>query len=303
MTWATAAVLPALVVSALSVGCSGDNKTDTGGGPAKDSVKEKKDDKDKGGKKKKEPLASTGTGTLKGRVTLAGDKPDIAGLNAKITKAIDEYKDKKDCLEAPEHEKDEQVWRIGQNNGVENVFVWLAPPAGKYFKVDMDKPTWPKEVELKQPHCAFLPHAFVLFPGTELPEAKSSGQKFVITNDAKFLHNTNWTGGDANPNENKAVPAGSKITAELKPDSSPVHFKCNVHGWMSAVARVFDHPYATVTDKDGNFEIKDAPAGAELNVIVWHEEGGFGSTGKDGKKLTLEAGKDTKEDFTVSAAK
>jgi hypothetical protein len=300
MTWATAAVLPALLFSVLTIGCGGGDKTEA---PKTDTTKPK--DKPKAGGKKKEELASTGWTTVKGKVTLKGDKPNIADLNKKVMEAIDAYKDKKDCLEAPEDQKDEQRWRFGQNNGVANVFVWLAPPEGKYFKIDWDKKPWPKEVVIDQPHCAFMPHAVALFPGADNPEKagdfKSSDQKFIVKNSAKFNHNTNWKGGDANPGENKSIEAGGKIEPELKPDTAPVTLKCNVHGWMNGVVRVFDHPYATVTDKDGNYEIKNVPAGAELNIVVWHEEGGWGDKGKDGDKVTLEAGKDNVHDYTIKA--
>ena len=32
-----------------------------------------------------------------------------------------------------------------------------------------------------------------------------------------------------------------------------VHFQCNIHPWMDAWVLVFNHPYAAVTDDDGNF--------------------------------------------------
>ena len=35
---------------------------------------------------------------------------------------------------------------------------------------------------------------------------------------------------------------------------------------------MFDHPYFAITDADGKFEIKDAPAG-KWRVVYWHEDG------------------------------
>ncbi len=301
MTWAVAAVVPALLVSTLTIGCSGDNKTATE--PAKPASSKKAS---KGGKGKLEELASTGTTTVKGRITLAGDKPNIDTLTADLNALVEKSQDKQHCLDAPPEQKGEQVWRFGQNNGVADVFVWLAPPEGKYFKIDWDKPTWPKEVVIDQPHCAFIPHAAVYFPGGYDPEhpkeLKSSGQKFIIKNSSSFLHNTNWKGGDLNPGDNKPIAAGTQMEIkDLQPSPDPVLLKCNVHTWMNGVVRVFDHPYATVTDKDGNYEIKGVPAGAELNIVVWHEEAGFGNKGKDGDKVTLKAGEDNEHDYTVKA--
>jgi hypothetical protein len=304
MTWAVAAVVPAVLVSALTIGCSGDNKTEP---EAPKTTEGKKPPKVTKGKK--EELASTGWTTVKGRITLEGDKPDVTVLNKDLTAAMEANKqDGKHCLSAPGDEKEEQTYRFGPNNGVGNVFVWLAPPEGKYFKIDWDKKPWANEVVIDQPYCAFVPHTAVLFPGAYNPdkpsELKPSGQKLVVKNSAPMNHNTKWAGGDANTGDNKTIPSGGKLEVELKPDDTPVTLKCNIHTFMDGVVRVFDHPYATVTDKDGNYEIKNAPAGAELHIVVWHEGDIYGGKGgKDGDKVTLEAGKDTIKDYTIKSSK
>jgi hypothetical protein len=260
------------------------------------------------------PAASTGTGTLKGRVTLKGERPDVAALDKALLAKMEANQDRKHCLEgASEEEKSQQTWRVGKDTagrlskgaGVANVFVWLKPPEGKYFKIDWDKKPWPKEVVIDQPHCAFVPHAAVLFPGAyedNPDELKPSGQKFIIKNSAPMNHNVKWGGGD-NPGDNKTIAAGERLNVALKPDSQPVTLRCNIHTFMNGLVRAFDHPYAAVTDKDGNYEIKDAPAGVELSVVVWHEEGGYGNKGEDGDKVTLKAGKDHIHDYTVTAVK
>jgi hypothetical protein len=40
---------------------------------------------------------------------------------------------------------------------------------------------------------------------------------------------------------------------------------------MSAWVLPLDHPYGVVTDADGNFELKDLPAGT-VSLIIWHEK-------------------------------
>jgi hypothetical protein len=47
-----------------------------------------------------------------------------------------------------------------------------------------------------------------------------------------------------------------------------------------------------VTDDDGRFIIKDAPAG-EFRIKIWHGSGGWlgGAKGKDGQPITIKAGK------------
>jgi hypothetical protein len=57
---------------------------------------------------------------------------------------------------------------------------------------------------------------------------------------------------------------------------------------MTAWVRVFNHPYFVVTDKDGNFEMKNAPAG-EYNLVTWQEEVGWVKGGKVGVPINIKA--------------
>ena len=59
---------------------------------------------------------------------------------------------------------------------------------------------------------------------------------------------------------------------------------------MKAWVRVFNHPYFAVTDKDGNFQIKDAPVlKGELRLFVWQESAGIlgGTAGRFGKTIKV----------------
>jgi hypothetical protein len=59
-------------------------------------------------------------------------------------------------------------------------------------------------------------------------------------------------------------------------------------GWL----RIFDHPYFAVTDEDGKFEIKLAPAG-NYSLMSWHEAVGYGPGGRQGVPVTIKGGADT----------
>jgi hypothetical protein len=302
LTGALAAVVPALMVSAMLVGCSGDNK----GG---DNTKKDKTEPEPSGQKK--ALDTKGTATFKGRVTLAGDPPNTKALDENIKGLIDKNAQDKDyCLKGGPDETGQQEWEFGKDKGVGNVFVWVAPPDGTYFKLDWDKKPWleggkKKDVIIDQPHCAFKPHAAVVFPGAfeDGDTLKKSGQSLVIENTASITHNTNWQGGEVNKSGNKLIPTkGEPLPIPgLKPSDDPLLINCDIHKWMSAVVRLYDHPYATVTDKDGNFEIKDVPAGAELRVFVWHEAADNPKKGKKVDDVKFEDGKEVKKDYTVKA--
>jgi hypothetical protein len=250
------------------------------------------------------PKAVVGTSydaNVTGKIVWKGwrDKAYLDGLTAKYRKAL-EAGDKLHCFtKAPEADKVQQVYRIGSNGNVGNVFVWLeAPDRGSFIRVP-DKQVkehagGKKNVTLAQPHCTFVPRCFVLFPRYKGKDGKEklTGQKLEIVNDAKFAHNVKWL-GDTNSGDTGTMPSGMKTSKVLRPDRKPVQFECNIHNWMRAYAWVFDHPYATVSKIGpakafGTFTIANAPTGVPLKLLAWHEADGFLETPR--KPIVLKAG-------------
>src|SRR5262245_56067470 len=163
LSFSRTAGLLAGVVLATVIGCSGEKKDDT----AKvDSTTEKKPPKAKT-KAAKVALAS-GSGVLKGKVTLDGPAPNFDADNAELLKQINAIsaEDRAHCLaEAPADEKVQQKWKIGEGNGVANAVVFLVPADGTTFEINDSHPgvqaVKDKEAVLDQPHCAFVPHGLV----------------------------------------------------------------------------------------------------------------------------------------------
>jgi hypothetical protein len=296
---AAAAVGAPLLISLFLVGCGkpkGDDdesgEPSKGGGPTVAAKTEEL-----------KPLPSKAGATLKGKVTLKGTGPDIAALNAKYQMDIKSKPDQiATCFDmAPEAEKTEPYWHIGAGNGVSDAVVWIQPPEGYYFEVDAANKTWPAGVELTQPHCAFIPHINWAMP--MIPDAKNpkkmipSGQKFQVSNTAAVSHNTVWKtegAGPSNAGEEGVLPAGTKpkdVSLKAGKDPGLVHFSCNIHPWMDAYVWVFDHPYAAITDKDGNYEIKNVPVGSKIRVVAWHEKVTYLAPGmKKGEEMDLKDG-------------
>ena len=123
-TWAAAAVLPALMASALLIGCGGGDKTEAPKGDGDSGKKvEKKGDKPKG----LTAVEAKGKGTIKGKVKLAGSKPDFSKENADLLAQM-KQKDEAHCVaNAPKDQTEQQHWRISDDGGIANVFVWLQP--------------------------------------------------------------------------------------------------------------------------------------------------------------------------------
>ncbi len=247
--------VPALAMCVLLSGCAGgEDKKPVAAVPratvkpaGKDSVEAKE-------------LTAATDGVIKGRVVIDGPAPKIEAIAA-----MQAHTDKATCLapDAEAFEKVTQGWILAADKkGVANVVVKLLPPTGKKFKAMTPAV---KEVEMDQPHCAFIPHVVALAPG----------QVLKVKNSAPVVHNTKISADPNADNENTSVPIapkGSK-TFSFNYQKSPVNISCDFHNWMTAKVYMSDNPYIAVTDKDGNFEIRGVPVGEALTVVGLHEVG------------------------------
>ena len=264
-------------------------------------------------KTEKVALEWKGTGTLKGQVTYDGDAPKAEKLKFPPDKT-DAH-----CLKGEGEHQLNLTWEVDPNSrGVKNVVVWVRPADGKFFKHDALPEKARKrtdKVTMDQPFCNFIPHVQVFNPSIfDGKKQEPTGQQFFMLNSAPIQHNSQYKGNEAIPEnsgnptinpkgefEFKVKPARDKATGD-----DLIHINCGIHPWMTAKLWALDTPYYAITDKDGKFEIKDVPAGAELMVIAWHEEAGANgfvlpatSPGPRGEKVTLEAGKDTEKNFKI----
>jgi len=225
-----------------------------------------------------------GWGTVQGQVIKLGPAPE-----QKPIEAASKHQDAKNCL--AQGPVVDQAWVVNpKDKGVKWVFVWLQPDKDKG---PTELPIHPslkeikqKEVVIDQPCCTFIPHAL----------AMREGQVLIAKNSAPMPHNFKYGGNPTkNPGGNFLIPPGGQIPIkELVADRTPVAVNCTIHPWMNGWVRVFNHPYYAVTDADGKFEIKNAPAG-DFRLVVWQESVGWGTPGlKYGEPITIKAGETTK---------
>ncbi len=221
-------------------------------------------------------LASVATAQPPKWVDIQGQVVFPAGLPVPVRKPLAiNGNDAKACL-AKGALLEETIIVNPKNRGIQNVVVWLRPQgkaaAAKFAANEInpaDAKRKPAQVVIDQPCCQFGPHIV----------ACRVGDTIVVKNPAAFAHNFFWA-SDNNGNMNVNLPASGQLVFKkpLARESFPIPFKCTVHPWMTGYVRVFDHPYFAVTDADGRFTIKNAPAG-NYQIVYWHENGGF----KDGK--------------------
>lgn len=218
-----------------------------------------------------------GWGTVKGKILYKGKVPPKQKAN------VD--KDQKHCLSKGQIFLED--WVVDpKTKGVRDVFVWLMP-LNKGEKMPIHpklKALRRKEVSIDQPCCMFVPHAL----------AMREGQKLVIKNSSPIPHNFRYQGHPfTNGGGNFAIPPGGKhiIKKDFVADYKlPVLINCDIHKWMSATVRVFDHPYYAVTGEDGTFTIRNAPAG-KYRLIIWKRGLGYygGAKGREGRIISIPA--------------
>jgi hypothetical protein len=215
-----------------------------------------------------------GWGTVKGKVL-------YGGKTIPERKPLEVTKDQAHCLAKGPILS--EAWVVDpKTKGVKDVFIWLEPeqkgaemPVNPKLKNRQLKPA-----VMDQPHCYFAPHALIM----------EEGQVLLVKNPAPIPHNFRYTGHpDVNPGGNfQMVPNSEFKVKDLKADRFPVTCQCDIHPWMRAYIRVFNHPYYATTKGDGSFEIPLAPAG-KYRLFVWHPESGWlgGAKGKNGRLIDI----------------
>ena len=181
------------------------------------------------------PADAGSVGTVSGTVTFKGTDDDT------------EIKMNADPVCAGLHKTPVDTNNINTKDGkLADVFV--------YVKTGLEGKTFPVPAEAKtldQQGCLYHPKVF----GIQV------GQKLTIKNSDATLHNIH-----ALPTKNTEFNQGQpfqNMTFDKTFDKPEVllHFKCDVHPWMSSFVGVVDNPYYAVSDEAGAFSIAKLPAG------------------------------------------
>jgi plastocyanin len=140
----------------------------------------------------------------------------------------------------------------------ENIAVYVDVIADKKFDPPKD------HIVIDQRKMSFIPHVVAVQQGTTVD----------FLNSDPVGHNVYWpsVSGNKKLSHNLGTwPKGDKKPFQFN-DLGTVALLCNVHPEMSGYIIVAPTPYFAVTDKDGNFEIKNVPAG-KYTLKTWSEDG------------------------------
>jgi hypothetical protein len=229
------------------------------------------------------PAATESTGTefaaFKGRVKVDGSVLPLPPLKAAGDPSI------KDAICVAKAIPDESVI-VGADGGLANVFVFAKKlPAGVKAP---PPPTDP--VVLDQQGCRFVPQAMVF----------RAGQPLLMKNSDPVSHNVRTAAIAMSINQIVTPNNTTGIAVTYKrPEKMPVQTKCDIHAWMLAYHFPLDHPYAAVTDANGNFTIPDLPPG-DWEFVIWHGRAG---NIERSFKFKATAGQAMTQEFVVPSAK
>lgn len=117
-----------------------------------------------------------------------------------------------------------------------------------------------EEVLLDQKGCMYTPRV----------AAARVGQKVTFINSDPIFHNVRSV-TKLNQRFNVAMPKkDQRITKVFTRPELFLEAKCSVHPWMGAYVAVMDHPYFSVSNKQGEFILPKLPPGT-YTIEAWHE--------------------------------
>jgi plastocyanin len=140
----------------------------------------------------------------------------------------------------------------------ENIAVYIDAIADKTF------PPPAKPITMDQKNLKFVPHVLVILKGSTVN----------FLNSDSVGHNVFWPSisGNKKLGHNLGTwPQGQEKSFTFN-DLGVASLLCNVHPEMSGYIVVVATPYFAVTNKDGEFELKDIPPG-HYTLTTWSEEG------------------------------
>lgn len=190
-------------------------------------------------------ISVTNGGTIAGTVQWSGPLPRATSLPVN--------KDSHICDPRGQKTRDLERLVVGAQGGVANTVVFLnSISQGKKMQLPLQRQF------LDQKECRYEPHILLVPANAEL-QMKSS--------DA-VLHTVHMTGVAT---YNLPFPFPNQTVSRTMPTPGLVSLRCNGgHTWMNAEILVVSHPYYSVTDESGHFELTDVPPG-EYELVAWHE--------------------------------
>ena len=209
---------------------------------------------------------------ITGTITFKGTPPPEVALSS--------MEDNSDCMASHEKTPTTQHYIVGAKGEFGNVTVYLEGMDGKSTGASA------APAVLDQKGCLYTPQILAI----------QTGQKLVVKNSDSCPHNVHIIAANGNPEHNDPQFAGAAdLNYTFAKPAMFVKFQCDIHPWMFAWVSVFDHPYFSVSDKDGKYTIKNVPPG-KYTLVAEHRKAGKQTQAVEVKDSSVTA------DFTFEAA-
>jgi hypothetical protein len=215
------------------------------------------------------PIDAATVATITGVVTFTGGAPKPEKIDMSQDPA---------CVMGTEPNFS-QSFAVNQGK-LENVYVYVKDGLGNRVFAAPSEPA-----TLDQHGCRYAPHVLGIMVH----------QKLRILNSDPAMHNIH-PASEVNQAWNVSQsPKGDPIEQTFSKPELMIPVKCNQHPWMKMYLNVSPHPFFSVSQKDGKFEIKGLPPG-EYTIAAVHER-----MGEKTQKITV-GPKETKAmEFAFSA--
>jgi plastocyanin len=188
-------------------------------------------------------------GDVTGVITFKGTPP--------AEKEITPLMENADCAAAYAKTPTTHFYVVGANGEFSDVVVSMKGVSGKSTGASAS----PAVVDQKG--CIYTPGILAI----------QTGQKLIVKNSDNCVHNVHSVPtAEGNSSHNDVQMAGgADLTYTFDKPEMFLKFQCDVHPWMFAWVSVFDHPYFSVSGKDGKFVIKNVPPG-KYTLVATHRK-------------------------------
>jgi hypothetical protein len=183
--------------------------------------------------------------TLSGRIHAVGPLPKLDPIPV--------YRDSEVCGELM---PSEALLVEGKVSSVEGVVVSLeGVTQGKPMHYD-------HTIVIESRNCRFVPRVNAAVVGTLL----------AVQSTDPIMHNTHVrkNGRFGETVLNVLQPAGARGVQKRLTTEGHLDVRCDIHPFMRASIHVFGHPYFTISDSAGKFELTQVPPGT-YRLVMWHE--------------------------------
>lgn len=143
-----------------------------------------------------------------------------------------------------------------QSGGLANVVVSVEG-------IEKGKNRPPETLIIENAKCRFPNHV----------QAGATGDWYEIINSDPILHNAHLKMGEMTLINIILNPSAGIVVKNKIHKSGLISIRCDKHKFMTSFIKVFDHPYFSVTDNKGHFNIKEIPSG-NYTLHFWHEKMG-----------------------------